>query len=594
MFGAGLGLGHTLAAPAAPFFAQAPVHVKHFVSAPAPTTAVVHHAPLVRQVVAAPAPSFVHHAPAAPLFNVPRITVAAAAPVVHHAAPAVAYRTAALAAPLATFGAGLGFGHTLAAPALAAAPAPVHVKQFVSAPAPAPNFFHHAPVFAAPRVAVAAAPTVVHHAAPAVVQHTAPALAYRSAALTAPLATFGAGLGFGHTFAPASALVHQAPAVAAAVPHVKHFVSAAAVAPAPAVFAGPAVAPAPVVHHVKQFVSAPAVAAAPAFAAAPALVHATPAANLVAYRTAALGAPLATFGAGLGLGHTLAAPAVPHVKHIFSAPAAAPAAVFQHAPVVQQVHAAAPAAFVQQAPVVQHVQAAPSVVAYRQAALAAPLATFGAGLGFGHTFAGPATSVLHHATPAVHHVKHIVPAAPTFAAPAAPAVAVAHAPAPALVHHLAAPAVAAAPQVVAYKTAALSAPLATFGAGLGFGHTFGAPALLQAPAAVPHVKTLVHHAPAAVVQQAAPVTVVQQQHAVVHHAAPAGAVVHHAAPAAAVFHHAAPAAAVVDPLAFDLSYQKLFASGLGLGQTISYGNGLDEEPGWEVKYIELLRRRKKK
>ncbi|KAL3224532.1 hypothetical protein MRX96_026505 [Rhipicephalus microplus] len=29
-----------------------------------------------------------------------------------------------------------------------------------------------------------------------------------------------------------------------------------------------------------------------------------------------------------------------------------------------------------------------------------------------------------------------------------------------------------------------------------------------------------------------------------------------------------------------------------MGQTISYGNGLDEEPGWETKYIELLRKRK--
>ncbi|KAH6943731.1 hypothetical protein HPB50_025883 [Hyalomma asiaticum] len=44
-----------------------------------------------------------------------------------HAAPAaVAYRTAAVAAPVATYGAGLGFGHTIAA-----APA-VHYKTFLN------------------------------------------------------------------------------------------------------------------------------------------------------------------------------------------------------------------------------------------------------------------------------------------------------------------------------------------------------------------------------------------------------------------------------------------------------------------------------
>nr|XP_037286374.1 proline-rich protein 36-like [Rhipicephalus microplus] len=575
-------------------------------------TAVVQQAPLVRQIVAAPARAVVHHAPAAPVFSVPQVTVAAPAPaVVHHAAPAVSYRTAALAAPLATFGAGLGFGHTLAAPAFAASPASLHVKQFLSAPAPAATVVRQAPVFSAPQLTVAAAPAVVHQATPAVVQSAAPAVAYRTAALSAPLATFGAGLGFGNRADSAAAVVHHASTVTAPVPQVEHIVSA----PAPSVYAAPAVAQAPaisvahapapavvqaapVVHHVKQFVSAPAVAAtARAFAAAPTLVHAAPAANLVAYRTAALGAPLATYGAGIGLGHTLAAPAVPHIKHIISAPAAAPAAVVHQAPVVQQSHAEAPATFVQQTP---FVQAAPSVVAYRQAALTAPLNMFGAGLGFGHTFAAPSTgaALFHHATPAVHHVKNIIAAAPAFA-PAAPAVAVAHAPAPAVVQHVAA----AAPQVVAYKTAAVSAPVATFGTGLSFGHTLGAPAFLQAPASVPHVKTIVQHAPAAAVQQAAPVTVVQEQPTLVHdaapatvavhHAAPAAAVVHHATPAAAVVHHATPAAAVVDPLSLDLSYKKLFAAGLGMGQTISYGNGLDEEPGWETKYIELLRKRKK-
>ncbi|KAH8037367.1 hypothetical protein HPB51_009922 [Rhipicephalus microplus] len=625
-FGAGLGFGHTLAAPA--LAAPAPVHVRQFLSAQHQTvvhhaasafatprysaTAVVQQAPLVRQIVAAPARAVVHHAPAAPVFSVPQVTVAAPAPaVVHHAAPAVSYRTAALAAPLATFGAGLGFGHTLAAPAFAASPASLHVKQFLSAPAPAATVVRQAPVFSAPQLTVAAAPAVVHQATPAVVQSAAPAVAYRTAALSAPLATFGAGLGFGNRADSAAAVVHHASTVTAPVPQVEHIVSA----PAPSVYAAPAVAQAPaisvahapapavvqaapVVHHVKQFVSAPAVAAtARAFAAAPTLVHAAPAANLVAYRTAALGAPLATYGAGIGLGHTLAAPAVPHIKHIISAPAAAPAAVVHQAPVVQQSHAEAPATFVQQTP---FVQAAPSVVAYRQAALTAPLNMFGAGLGFGHTFAAPSTgaALFHHATPAVHHVKNIIAAAPAFA-PAAPAVAVAHAPAPAVVQHVAA----AAPQVVAYKTAAVSAPVATFGTGLSFGHTLGAPAFLQAPASVPHVKTIVQHAPAAAVQQAAPVTVVQEQPTLVHdaapatvavhHAAPAAAVVHHATPAAAVVHHATPAAAVVDPLSLDLSYKKLFAAGLGMGQTISYGNGLDEEPGWETKYIELLRKRKK-
>ncbi|EEC15571.1 cuticle protein, putative [Ixodes scapularis] len=145
--------------------------------------AVVHHAPAVaayRQTVAvAPAPAVVQHA----------------APAVVHHAPAVAYRTAAVHAPVATFGAGLGFGHTLGGGVgYGGLGLGYGFGGYV-----APAVVHHAPAvsYAAPAVRVVAPAPVVHHA---------PAVAYRTAAVAAPVATYGAGLGLGHTLA---APVHQ-------------------------------------------------------------------------------------------------------------------------------------------------------------------------------------------------------------------------------------------------------------------------------------------------------------------------------------------------------------------------------------------------
>ncbi|KAG0410839.1 hypothetical protein HPB47_012043 [Ixodes persulcatus] len=353
--------------PAQLAYRPGPAAVVHH--APAPATVVHHGDPGVgfRQfggpaptLAVRPATTFVQQAPAVAVRPAVRLSVSQpvsfGAPGLALTQPGLGFRGVSLGAPAgpaaatvvhhgpAGFAGGLGFGGprvVAQGPAVGFGPVaqlrPTGVGfRPVALPGPAPTFVQRAPAISFHAAPVLRPPVQVRVSQPqAFIQGPPPVTQFRT---TPTFPAFGAVPGLGHT------LVGQTPTGL----HVKHILPAAAPG-ATVVHSTPAVAqlrPVPTLVQrpqvVTQFRQATAL-----LQPGPALVQSAPtfaqvrppvgfrqvafpgpvAGPAVSFRTTSLSDPLSTYGAGLGLGHTLVGqtPTGLHVKHIL--PAAGPAFV---------------------------------------------------------------------------------------------------------------------------------------------------------------------------------------------------------------------------------------------------------------------------
>ncbi|KAL3224541.1 hypothetical protein MRX96_026514 [Rhipicephalus microplus] len=341
-------------------------------------------------------PPLVSTAPAAVSYSAPAsvTTIHSAAPAVavrpavsYATAPAVtAYRTAAVAAPVATFGAGLGFGHTVTA-----APAGYSTLGRYSYAAPAVAAVRPTVSFATGPALTATRPASVSYAAP-VVTAVRPAVSYATAPAVAAVKTrrelFLRACSELHHGSCCQLLhracryhivpLHRDPSArhhSRCRPGAWHYIRSVVVVSRlhwrevsallppllsppsdqrsvtpprkPSGLPSPSATPQPRPSRQLGRPSAIPPHQPSPLSGQPTLSYATAPAYTTSYRTATLQAPLTTYGAGLG--STVSAPAVSYTT------------------------------------------GTPGI-AYRTAAYAAPVSMYGAGLGIGHTIASPALS----------------------------------------------------------------------------------------------------------------------------------------------------------------------------------------------------------